>query len=188
MEAGANGEGGKFTSRVSRPLAGTRNPIIFIEGDYSSTDYALFSGMFSEAARVFPVGGHDNVRMYTKSYNNAPEFNRGKAFGIVDRDLMDENEISISLEDDIYTLPFNEIEMMYFDEDILSMYLTQLSYPTVEVVKKIDNFKNAFFEKVHASINVITSLKSKSILDNFMARERVEKYKGASSLDMLQEI
>lgn len=169
-------------------LAGTRKPIVFIEGDYSSPDYALFSGMFSEDARVFPVGGHDTVRMYTKSYNNAPEFNGGKAFGIVDRDLMDENEISNSLEDDIYTLPFNEIEMMYFDEDILSMYLTQLSYPTAEVVKKIDDFKNAFFEKVRTSIDEITSMKSKAMLDSFLARERVEKYKDVSAGDMLQEI
>lgn len=178
----------KLPRELIGELAGTKKPVIFIEGTYESPDYALFSAMFKNTADVFPVGGHRNVVDYTKAYNESPEFINGYAFGIIDRDLMDEADIEIYKKKNIYPLPFNEIEMMFIDEQLIIEYLKDLGDEPEEISKKIRDFKCGLIDEIKNNISKISQQKSKKILDTFLEREKVEFYKDKTPQDMIDEI
>lgn len=169
-------------------LTGTKKPVIFIEGTYSSPDYSLFSSLFKKDADVFPVGGHRNVIEYTRVYNESPEFQNGKAFGIIDRDLMDEPAIKMNKGNNIYPLPFNEIEMMFFDEDLIRKYLKDLGDESEEISQKICDFKSKLIDELNKNMPTITQQKSKKVLDTFLANERIESYRNTKPEEMITEI
>lgn len=172
---------------VSR-LVGTKRPVIFIEGTTSSPDYALFYGMFGTNADIIPVEGHSNVINYTSVYNQSGVFANGHAYGIIDRDLMGPERIDSLKRKDIYTLPFNEIEMMFFDEEIMQKYLLSQDYSSDEVKDKINRFKKEFFDKVKKEATRISEQKAKKVLDTFLAEERVENFRGKMPNEMVSEI
>lgn len=169
-------------------LAGTQKPVIFVEGTISSLDYTVFTSMFKESAIVFPVEGHLNVINYTRAYNKNKVFNSGKAFGIIDNDLRVQDEIDNFEKEGIYTLPFNEIEMLYFDETLMKLYLEDLSYPEDEVKRRIDAFKKSFFDTIIQRKQYIKENKAKKILDTYLSNQRVEVSKGKTSDEMVEEI
>ncbi|HBA02820.1 MAG TPA: hypothetical protein DCW51_01950 [Clostridium sp.] len=168
-------------------LAGTQKPVIFVEGTISSLDYTVFTSMFKESAIVFPVEGHLNVINYTRAYNKNKVFNSGKAFGIIDNDLRVQDEIDNFEKEGIYTLPFNEIEMLYFDETLMEKYLEDLFYPE-EVKCRIDKFKRSFFDAIIHRKQYIKESKAKKILDTYLSNQRVEVSKGKTSDQMVEQI
>lgn len=169
-------------------LAGTQKPVIFVEGTISSLDYTVFTSMFKESAIVFPVEGHLNVINYTRAYNKNKVFNSGKAFGIIDNDLRAQDEINNFEKEGIYTLPFNEIEMLYFDETLMKQYLEDLFYPEEEVKCRIDKFKRSFFDAITQRKQYIKESKAKKILDTYLSNQRVEISKGKTSDQMVEQI
>ncbi|MBS1008088.1 DUF4435 domain-containing protein [Leuconostoc suionicum] len=169
-------------------LAGTQKPVIFVEGTISSYDYTVFTSMFKELAIVFPVEGHLNVINYTRAYNKSKVFNTSKAFGVIDNDLRVQDEIDNFEKEGIYTLPFNEIEMLYFDETLMKQYLEDLFYPEDEVKERIDKFKESFFSAITKRKQYIKENKAKKILDTYLSNQRVEVSKGKTSDQMVEQI
>ena len=101
-------------------VSGTRKPILFCEGTKTSIDYQIYSKLFSEFCFVKPVQGHKQVIQYTKAYNKLEKTYGNKAYGIIDYDWMDEARIESYKKKNIFVLPFNEIEMLLVDEEIVS--------------------------------------------------------------------
>ena len=100
-------------------LLGSRNNIIFCEGDdKTSYDFKLYTILFPEYT-VIPVGGHLNVINYCKAYNSKNQILKNKAIGIIDGDCHEEVQINKWKKDGIYTLKINEIENLLCDDLIL---------------------------------------------------------------------
>lgn len=168
-------------------LAGTGKSVIFVEGTESSFDYILFASMFKNDARVLPVGGHDQVRTYTEAYNSSNIFH-STAYGIVDGDLMDQNQIDSLIDKNIYTLPVNEIEMMYFKDEVLELYMRDIYTSPTDAEEKIGEFKRQFFYDVNKSRQKISQQKAKAILERFLSREKVEGFSDQDPDSMVAEI
>jgi hypothetical protein len=175
---------GKFPKELLSEILGARKPILFCEGKKSSLDYFVYSILFREEVIVYPVEGHNKVIEYTRAYNNSPIMDNNKAYGIVDRDLMSEEQILALEEDNVFSLPFNEIEMILFTPEIMEKIVI------LDTEKQIEIFKNEFYIEVSSEINKIVTQKMKKFIDNNLSRYRVnlEKNSVVTSEDMVEEV
>ncbi|MBR8699152.1 DUF4435 domain-containing protein [Enterococcus casseliflavus] len=173
----------EFPKGLLSEILGARIPILFCEGDKNSHDYFVYSNLFREEVVVCPVGGHTKVIEYTRAYNNSPVLDNNCAYGIIDSDLMSEDQILKYKSDNVYTLPFNEIEMIFFTRETISNVL-EPNFSDVE--QRINNFVTKFFEKVNQEKEEIVGQITKKYLDNIISNYRVNKIQSGD--EMINEI
>ena len=134
-------------------VSGTRKPILFCEGTKTSIDYQIYSKLFSDFCFVKPVQGHKQVIQYTKAYNNLQHLHGNTAYGIIDNDWMDESSIQVYKEQNIFVLPFNEVEMMLVDEAVVKSCLP-FDDDTGQQ-QKFNNFKNAIISSCREKKDIV---------------------------------
>lgn len=154
-------------------VSGTKKPILFCEGTKTSIDYQIYSKLFSDFCFVKPVQGHKQVIQYTKSYNNLQHLHGNTAYGIIDNDWMDRSSIQVYREQDIFVLPFNEIEMILVDESVVKSVLPFDDNTGQQ--RKFNNFKDAIISSCREKKDKIISIALKKRLDEFMESHFIEK-------------
>lgn len=97
-------------------ICGSRKNILFVEGRDQSLD-KIYSYIYDDL-EVLSVGSCQEVKDYTKSMNKNSSHHRVKCFGLIDRDDLDEQEISNLLSIDIYVLPVAIIENIFLLSDV----------------------------------------------------------------------
>lgn len=162
----------KFPKQLLSEILGVRKSILFCEGEKDGLDYLVYTSLFKNEIIVCPVGGHNQVIQYTRAYNNSPILQGNKAYGIIDNDLMDDDQISKYKEEGIFTLPFNEIEMLFLTESVILSVLKHI-FPDDEVQRKILEFQKKFFETVNCEKESIIQQKMKKYLDNQLSNYRI---------------
>ncbi|VTY31980.1 DUF4435 domain-containing protein [Streptococcus salivarius] len=154
-------------------VSGTRKPVLFCEGTKNSIDYQIYSKLFSEFCFVKPVQGHKQVIQYTKAYNDLQHIHGNTAYGIIDNDWMDESNIQVYKEQNIFVLPFNEVEMILVDEAVVKSCLP-FDDDTGQQ-RKFNNFKDAIISSCREKKDKIISIALKKRLDEFMESHFIEK-------------
>ena len=147
-------------------VSGTRKPILFCEGTKNSIDYQIYSKLFSEFCFVKPVQGHKQVIQHTKAYNNLQLLHGNTAYGIIDNDWMNKSSIQEYKEQNIFVLPFNEVEMMLVDEAVVKSCLH--FDDDKEKQQKFENFQQSIIESCKEKKDKIISIALKKRLDEFM--------------------
>lgn len=145
-------------------LLGSKKEILFCEGKRNSYDYKILSSIYIDKYTVIPVGGHDRVISYTEAVNDNKEMIENKAVGIVDRDGLDDHQVNGLEKVNVHCLPYNEIEMMLIDEELIK-YGLSISNSNDEVIDKIDDFKRKFFELLKQKENRIINILLKNIIE-----------------------
>lgn len=156
-------------------VSGTKKPILFCEGTKTSLDYQIYSKLFSEFCFVKPVQGHKQVIQHTKAYNNLQLLHGNTAYGIIDNDWMDKSSIQAYKEQGIFVLPFNEIEMILVDEEVVKSCLH--FDDDKEKQQKIKNFQQSIIESCKEKKDKIISIALKKRLDEFLEGNRIENNK-----------
>lgn len=156
-------------------VSGTKKPILFCEGTKTSLDYQIYSKLFSEFCFVKPVQGHKQVIQHTKAYNNLQLLHGNTAYGIIDNDWMDKSSIQAYKEQGIFVLPFNEIEMILIDEEVVKSCLH--FDDDKEKQQKIKNFQQSIIESCKEKKDKIISIALKKRLDEFLEGNRIENNK-----------
>ena len=146
-------------------VSGTRKPILFCEGTKTSIDYQIYSKLFSEFCFVKPVQGHKQVIQYTKAYNKLEKTYGNKAYGIIDYDWMDEARVEKYKKKNIFVLPFNEIEMLLVDEEIVN---SVLSDDEQDKKHKINKLRDSVIGLCITNKDKIIRIALKKKLDEFM--------------------
>ena len=152
-------------------VSGAKKPILFCEGTKNSLDYQIYSKLFSEFCFVKPVQGHKQVIQYTKAYNKLEETYGNKAYGIIDYDWMDEARIESYKKKNIFVLPFNEIEMLLVDEEIVN---SVLSDDEEDKKQKINKLRDTVIGLCTTNKDKITRIALKKKLDEFMEGHLIE--------------
>lgn len=135
-----------FPKEMLLELIDAKKNVIFCEGKTnSSIDYSLYSVLFSNFA-VIPVENCDQVKRYVKAYNNQKSIFQNTALGIIDNDMRTDEEIKELKKEKIFTTKFLEIEMLLCDENVISGTLK--AQFDEEITKKIELFKDKFFQKL----------------------------------------
>lgn len=154
-------------------VSGARKPILFCEGSKTSIDYQIYSKLFSDFCFVKPVQGHKQVIQNTKAYNNLQHLHGNTAYGIIDNDWMDRSSIQVYKEQDIFVLPFNEVEMILVDESVVKSVLPFDDNTGQQ--RKFNNFKDAIISSCREKKDRIISIALKKRLDEFMESHFIEK-------------
>lgn len=152
-------------------VSGAKKPILFCEGTKNSLDYQIYSKLFSEFCFVKPVQGHKQVIQYTKAYNKLEETYGNKAYGIIDYDWMDEARIESYKKKNIFVLPFNEIEMLLVDEEIVN---SVLSDDEEDKKQKINKIRDTVIGLCTTNKDKIIRIALKKKLDEFMEGHLIE--------------
>ena len=156
-------------------VSGTKKPILFCEGTKSSIDYQIYSKLFSEFCFVKPVQGHKQVIQHTKAYNNLQLLHGNTAYGIIDNDWMNESSIQEQKDQNIFVLPFNEVEMMLVDEAVVKSCL-QFD-DDKEKQRKFENLQQSIIESCKEKKDKIISLALKKRVDEFLEGNCIQNNK-----------
>ena len=156
-------------------VSGTRKPILFCEGTKTSIDYQIYSKLFSDFCFVKPVQGHKQVIQHTKAYNNLQLLHGNTAYGIIDNDWMDKSSIQVYKEQGIFVLPFNEVEMILVDEEVVKSCLH--FDDDKEKQQKIKNLQQSIIESCKEKKDKIISIALKKRLDEFMEGNCIQNNK-----------
>ena len=154
-------------------VSGTRKPILFCEGTKTSIDFKIYSKLFSKFCFIKPVQGHKQVIQHTKAYNDLQYVHGNTAYGIIDNDWMDESSIQVYKEQNIFVLPFNEVEMILVDEAVVKSCLP--FDDDKEKQQKFENLQQSIIESCKEKKDKIISLALKKRLDEFMESHLIEK-------------
>ena len=181
FEAPYNLEYQKLDDSLNLPLklltevSGTKKPILFCEGTKNSIDYQIYSKLFSEFCFVKPVQGHKQVIQHTKAYNNLQLLHGNTAYGIIDNDWMDKSSIQAYKEQGIFVLPFNEVEMILVDEEVVKSCLH--FDDDKEKQQKIKNLQQSIIESCKEKKDKIISIALKKRLDEFLEGNCIQNNK-----------
>lgn len=165
----------EFPLNLLAEVSGTRKPILFCEGTKNSIDYQIYSKLFSEFCFVKPVQGHKQVIQHTKAYNNLQLLHGNTAYGIIDNDWMNESSIQEQKEQNIFVLPFNEVEMMLVDEAVVKSCLP--FDDDKEKQQKFENLQQSIIESCEEKKDKIISIALKKRLDEFMEGNCIQNNK-----------
>lgn len=170
-------------------VSGTRKPILFCEGTKNSLDYQIYSKLFSDFCFVKPVQGHKQVIQYTKAYNKLQHLHGNRAYGIIDYDWMDEVRVEKYKKKNIFVLPFNEIEMLLVDEEIVKFVLGD---DEQDKMQKFNKLKDAVISSCTTNKDKIIRIALKKKLDEFMEGHLIEtreptEYDALTFLENLSE-
>ena len=152
-------------------VSGAKKPILFCEGTKNSLDYQIYSKLFSEFCFVKPVQGHKQVIQYTKAYNKLKKSHGNEAYGIIDYDWMDEARIQNYKKKNIFVLPFNEIEMLLVDEEMVN---SVLSDDEEDKKQKINKLRDTVIGLCTTNKDKIIRIALKKKLDEFMEGHLIE--------------
>lgn len=152
QEFSLNSLSGDFLPReLTSQLVGSNQSVLFCEG----IDDVLIYKMLYPNLLIISVDGHNNVIKYTNMLNNKKNFTTSlfnySAYGIIDGDgLMDKKDFSLcyhypSNNKNMYLLPYNEIEMLLLDEDVVKTVFENNIVDHSVVEKKVEEFKNKLF-------------------------------------------
>lgn len=154
------------------------------EGKTKKYDYRMYNLLYSDEYFVKPVEGHLSVIEYTKAYNKLKEeleIYSKEAYGIIDRDCLNNDEVQNLKNKNIVVLPVNEIEMLLLHEKIM-INLLNLTYKSNQVDEKIKNFKNKFKTEINDNVTKLKLEYAKLRSEKILEKEKFQKYNSISDL------
>lgn len=144
-------------------MLGSKKKILFCEGDdRSSMDWLLYQKIF-KSHYVIPVGGHDQVINYVRASRKNKLMQQFEVKGIIDGDFWSEEAIKKYEKDNIYVLPYNEIENFVCSEEILK-YMIEYFHSKDG---SFDKFKEEFYKELKTKENYYLDY-TRNILNNEM--------------------
>ena len=103
-------------------IIGTRQKVLFVEGEKNSYDHFLYQEVFGDKGyHVIPCGGCQDVVKYVKSKRGYEHLNLIEVYGIVDRDFRTDAEIAALQEDGIFCLDVAEVENLFVIPELLDI-------------------------------------------------------------------
>lgn len=179
-------------------ILGSQRKVLFCEGTKDSWDFRLFNSLFPEYL-VEPVGSCNKVRRYTEAFNSSGIANV-KCVGIIDKDLLEQEEISELERKNIFVLGVAEIENIFLLKELLEPFaqarweevdFIKLEGEVLEEIRKGEAnmlsqapafyatkiFSKPTFNKLSTVEDIATSVGTQSENGMNLLREKVEKLK-----------
>lgn len=105
---------------LKRDILGSRKQILFVEGsDSGSLDLPLYAALFPSVS-VIPKGGCADVIRAVQGLRGSRTFHNVEAYGLIDRDNLEENEVEQLAQRNVFALDVYSIESIYYCSDSIS--------------------------------------------------------------------
>jgi len=125
-------------------ILGSRQPILFIEGETTSIDYKLLPSVFPEM-NIKPLGASSKVINTTKAFNDQNDFHHINSFGLIDRDRRTDDEIRHINNPNIWVAQVAEIENFLLLENVVKTVATSMMKNPDDVFKEVKSNVITFF-------------------------------------------
>ena len=135
----------EFSEEVYLQILGSKEPIIFCEGNYDGKDYAVYQACFPDCT-VIPRQGCKSVINSVTVMKNNPTPTHLKCIGIIDRDFRSCEEVDKLTKKDVLVLPVLEIENLFLIPEIFEKIANSIKYsgnsknPKSDIKKEIINY------------------------------------------------
>ena len=143
-------------------ILGTRSPVLFVEGEESSKDIALYKEVFDNY-HVVACQNCQKVIELTKAFNNenVRTLHSYDVRGIIDHDFLSEEEIEGYNRQNIYPIDVSEVENLFLIEPLVKFAANQIGQNPDETFNKVSDF---LFNKLKEDkLTVINSIWVKEI-------------------------
>lgn len=114
----------KLPEELKLAILGSREKILFVEGESKSLDCPLYTALFPNIS-VHPMGGCTQVSNAVRELRKTQDCHRIEAFGLVDRDKREDEEITQMEEDGIFALDVYSVEGLYFCSEVIEAVARQ---------------------------------------------------------------
>lgn len=136
-------------------VMGSRQPVLFVEGDKGSLDTFIYSRLFPGHC-IIPCGSCDDVIYSTTSFTARKAIHHHDCQGIVDSDGRSAADIDYLKGKGIRTTPVSEVENLFLTETVLRLACLKLDHDPEVVIPKV---KTRVLEAVSRNrIQVISNL------------------------------
>jgi ABC-type cobalamin/Fe3+-siderophores transport system ATPase subunit/D-ribose pyranose/furanose isomerase RbsD len=138
-----------FNEELTTLILGSRKPILFVEGDGSSLDVAIYRSCFSDWT-VMPRGSCEEVIHSVVTLRKNESLTRVTCSGIVDADDYNADESAYLATLGVAVLPVSEIENILLLPPVSRAIVETESYDAAEVNAKIRILQSAIFETLNS--------------------------------------
>lgn len=166
-----------LSEEIKRDILGARRAILFVEGEGTSLDHALYRVLFPEFA-VVPKGSFKDVQAAVKGLRSTEDLNWLHAFGIVDRDQRNAATASALLSSGTYALPVSAVESVYYHPIVQKLVAPRMPHCD-DVEGMLATARAAILESSRHSLDdwarrrVEQDVRQK-MLDNIPGRQHIE--------------
>jgi ABC-type cobalamin/Fe3+-siderophores transport system ATPase subunit len=173
-------------------ILGSRRDILFVEGDESSIDKVVYEKLLGQRflVKLVDAGGCSQVISTTRAYN-AIEHKDNKAYGLIDRDFRNDDEVNELANDNIYALNVAEIENLFFTKNFLLLFAEYLHDKSNvdDLIQKVkDKFHNDSELIISKSISLILSEKSEEFKKSKTVNQLKRNMSDFSKLDIDERV
>ena len=183
-------------SELLYEIIGTRQKVLFVEGDRNSYDHQLYQEIYKDKGyHVIPCGGCTEVVRLVKAKTKYEQLGSIEVVGLIDRDFRTEHEIESLKNDGIYFLEVAEVENLFIVPEVLDIMERQLGCAegTAETAKefikqlfaqiKASQVNLALHQELHHRLSTfdlkdakLTPEEIKEKLDVAFSKEKIEAY------------
>lgn len=183
-------------SELLYEIIGTRQKVLFVEGDRNSYDHQLYQEIYKDKGyHVIPCGGCTEVVRLVKAKTKYEQLGSIEVVGLIDRDFRTEHEIESLKNDGIYFLEVAEVENLFIVPEVLDIMERQLGCAegTAETAKefikqlfaqiKASQVNLALHQELHHRLSTfdlkdakLTPEEIKEKLDAAFSKEKIEAY------------
>ncbi len=161
------GEIDEFPEELLLQIIGSRQPVIFVEGDKGSFDAALFRAMYKNHL-IIPRGSCSQVITSTITLLKNQQLHNLKVSGIIDRDRRTDKEIEKLKANGVFVLDVAEVENLFCVPELIEVVAENLELEPKETTERAIDFAFECLEKeLDAQILQRVANEIKSRLDLF---------------------
>lgn len=148
-------------------VAGSREPVIFVEGDKGSLDYKIYQIVYSDFT-IIPVGSCSKVIEVVKGFRTAKYLHDIKVCGIIDRDFRSNKELEVLKNDKIFSIKYIEVENILLSPEVTD-YISNLLSKDAKATK--DQIKAIVKKRIEDQIELLSFKKLKSNISYYSQNE-----------------
>ena len=109
----------KLPEELKLAVLGSREKILFVEGESTSLDCPLYAALYPNIS-VRPMGGCKDVVNAVRVLRKTQDRHDFEAFGLIDRDNRKEEQVAELEEDRIYALDVYSVEGLYYCSEVIA--------------------------------------------------------------------
>jgi len=117
-------------------VMGSRQPILFVEGDRASLDYFIYGKVFPQYT-IVPSGSCEAVIHSTRSFTAMQDLHHNLCAGLIDNDGRPDADVKMLNDININALPVALVENLFLVEPVLLVAAKMLGQNPAEIVPRV---------------------------------------------------
>jgi energy-coupling factor transporter ATP-binding protein EcfA2 len=162
-------EGRQLPDDVVATIVGSRQPVLFVEGDGASLDCALYRRVY-DGFTVVPVGSCEQVIHTVAAFAARPELHRVGCAGLVDADGRTDQEAAYLATKGVYRLPVSEVENLLLLPQVFLALAAALKFSATEGLAQLVELRSVVFARAAEQMDEVCLRYTKRRVDAEMKK------------------